>query len=71
MTGKSLCRTSECALTFSNALYTETKHEAERTAYRSARAAVNNIFNGAELPKMDTLKKSRRELPENDTMIGI
>jgi len=40
------------------------EHEAELAAYRAARAAMNDILNGAKLPKMDTLKKSRRELAE-------
>ena len=40
------------------------EHEAELAAYRAARAAMNDILNGAKLPKMDALKKSRRELTE-------
>lgn len=40
------------------------EHEAELATYRAARAAMNDILNGAKLPKMDALKKSRRELSE-------
>lgn len=32
--------------------------------YRAAKAAINDILGGAKLPKMDTLKKERRELAE-------
>ena len=40
------------------------QHEAELATYRAARAAMNDILSGAKLPKMDALKKSRRELAE-------
>ena len=40
------------------------EHEAELATYRAARAAMNDILAGAKLPKMDALKKSRRELAE-------
>ena len=40
------------------------QHEAELAAYRAAKAAMNEILDGAKLPKIDTLKKSRRELAE-------
>ena len=40
------------------------EHEAELATYRAARAAMNDILSGAKLPKMDALKKSRRELAE-------
>ena len=40
------------------------QHEAELAAYRAAKAAMNEILDGAKLPKIDTLKKSRRELSE-------
>ena len=40
------------------------EHEAELATYRAARAAMNDILNGAKLPKMDALKKSLRELSE-------
>ena len=40
------------------------EHEAELATYRAARAAINDILSGAKLPKMDALKKSRRELAE-------
>ena len=39
-------------------------HEAELASYRAAKATLNNILAGAKLPKMDALKKSRRELAE-------
>ena len=38
------------------------QHEAELAAYRAAKENMNSILNGAKLPKMDALKKSRREL---------
>ena len=40
------------------------QHEAELAAYRAAKASMNEILDGAKLPKMDALKKSRRELAE-------
>ena len=40
------------------------QHEAELAAYRAAKAAMNDLLGGAKLPKMDTLKKERRELSE-------
>ena len=40
------------------------QHEAELAAYRAAKAAMNEILDGAKLPKIDKLKKSRRELAE-------
>ena len=40
------------------------EHEAELATYRAARAMMNDILNGAKLPKMDDLKKSRRELAD-------
>lgn len=40
------------------------QHEQELTAYRAARAAMNKILNGAKLPKMEELKRSRLELTE-------
>ena len=40
------------------------EHEAELATYRAAKAAMNDLLNGAKLPKMDALKKSRRELVE-------
>ena len=39
-------------------------HEAELASYRAAKVTLNNILAGAKLPKMDALKKSRRELAE-------
>ena len=38
------------------------QHEAELATYRAARARMNELLNGAKLPKMEELKKSRREL---------
>ena len=38
------------------------QHEAELAAYRAARAAMNELLDGAKLPKMADLKKSRQEL---------
>ena len=40
------------------------EHEAELATYRAARASMNDILGGAKLPRMDTLKKSRRELAD-------
>lgn len=40
------------------------QHEAELAGYRAAKAAINDILCGAKLPKMDTLKKERRELAD-------
>ncbi len=39
-------------------------HEAELADYRAAKAAINDILGGAKLPKMDALKKERRELAD-------
>ena len=38
------------------------EHEAELATYRAARATMNEILDGAKLPKMADLKKSRQEL---------
>ena len=38
------------------------QHETELATYRAARARMNELLNGAKLPKMEELKKSRREL---------
>ena len=40
------------------------QHEAELADYRAAKATMNDILGGAKLPKMNTLKKERRELSE-------
>lgn len=40
------------------------QHEAELADYRAAKAAINELLDGAKLPKMDALKKERRELAE-------
>lgn len=38
------------------------EHKAELATYHAARKAMNNILNGAKLPKMDALKEKRRQL---------
>jgi len=40
------------------------QHEAELADYRAAKAAISELLDGAKLPKMDTLKKQRRDLSE-------
>ena len=40
------------------------QHEAELADYRAAKAAINELLDGEKLPKMDALKKKRRELAE-------
>ena len=40
------------------------QHEAELADYRAAKAAMNDLLDGEKLPKMDALKKKRRELAE-------
>ena len=40
------------------------EHEAELATYRAARAAMNELLGGEKLPKMDALKKQRRELAD-------
>lgn len=40
------------------------QHEAELAGYRAAKAAMNELLDGEKLPKMDALKKKRRELAE-------
>lgn len=40
------------------------QHEAELADYRAARAIMNELLDGEKLPKMDVLKKKRRELAE-------
>ena len=40
------------------------EHESELATYRAAKAAMNDLLAGGKLPKMDALKKSRRELAE-------
>ena len=39
-------------------------HEEELAAYRAARSTMNEILDGAKLPKMEKLKQERRELAE-------
>ena len=38
------------------------QHEAELAIYRAAKDTMNTILNGEKLPKIEALKKSRREL---------
>ena len=38
------------------------EHEAELAAYRAARATMNELLDGAKLPKMADMKKARQEL---------
>ena len=40
------------------------QHEDELADYRAARATMNEILDGAKLPKMEKLKQTRRELAE-------
>lgn len=40
------------------------EHEAELATYRAATAVMRDLLGGAKLPKMDDMKKSRRELAE-------
>lgn len=40
------------------------QHETELSDYWAAKAAMNELLDGAKLPKMDALKKKRRELAE-------
>ena len=40
------------------------QHEAELADYRAARATMSELLDGEKLPKMDVLKKKRRELAE-------
>ena len=38
------------------------EHEAELATYRAARATMNELLDGAKLPKMADMKKARQEL---------
>ena len=40
------------------------QHEAELADYRAAKATMNELLDGEKLPKIDALKKKRRELAE-------
>lgn len=40
------------------------QHEAELSDYRAAKAAMSDLLGGEKLPKMDALKKRRRELED-------
>lgn len=40
------------------------QHEAELADYQVAKAAINDILDGAKFPKMDTPKKERLELAD-------
>ena len=46
------------------------QHEAELADYRAAKAAMNELLDGAKLPRMDVLKKKRRELVEQKKAIS-
>ena len=45
------------------------EHEAELSAYRAAKATMNKLLGGVKLPKMEVLKKKRRELAEEKKML--
>ena len=47
------------------------QHEAELADYRAAKAAMNELLDGAKLPKMDALKKKRRELAERKKALSV
>ena len=47
------------------------QHEAELADYRAAKAAINELLDGAKLPKMDALKKKRRELAERKKALSV
>lgn len=40
------------------------EHEEELDTYRAAKASINEILDGAKLPRMEKLKQERRELSE-------
>lgn len=40
------------------------EHEEALASYRAAKAVINDILDGAKLPRMEALKKKRRELAE-------
>ena len=45
------------------------EHESELATYRAAKAAMNDLLAGDKLPKMEALKKSRRELAEKKKVL--
>lgn len=45
------------------------QHEAELADYRAAKATMNELLDGEKLPKMDALKKKRRELAEQKKVL--
>lgn len=47
------------------------QHEAELADYRAAKAAINELLDGAKLPRMDALKKKRRELAERKKALSV
>lgn len=47
------------------------QHEDELADYRAARAAMNELLDGEKLPKMDALKKKRRELAEQKKALSV
>lgn len=46
-------------------------HEEELAAYRAARSTMNEILDGAKLPKMEKLKQERRELAERKKALTV
>ena len=47
------------------------EHRAELNTYRKAKAAMNEILDGAKLPRMEKLKQERRELAEKKKALYI
>ena len=46
-------------------------HEEELASYRAARSTMNEILDGAKLPKMEKLKQERRELAERKKALTV
>lgn len=47
------------------------EYETELDAYRAAKATMNELLGGAKLPKMEALKKKRRELAEEKALCRV
>lgn len=45
------------------------EHETELDTYRAAKASMNELLSGGKLPKMDALKKERRELAKKKNIL--
>ena len=63
----SMQRRGPCLMVTRRARYSRkylAQHEAELADYRAAKATMSDLLGGAKLPKMDALKKERRELSE-------